>query len=111
MKTESIKKKDISRDWHLIDATDKTLGRLSSKVATILRGKNKVNYSPNIDMSDFVVIINSDKIKTILNFEPKYTIEDAVKELCDAFKNNNLPNSFDDENYFNVKKMLKLNVS
>ena len=58
-----IKKKDISRDWHLIDATDKTLGRLSSKVATILRGKNKVNFSPNIDMSDFVVIINSDKIK------------------------------------------------
>ena len=55
--------------------------------------------------------INSDKIKKILNFEPKYTIEDAVKELCDAFKKNNLPNSFDDENYFNVKKMLKLNVS
>jgi len=55
--------------------------------------------------------INSDKIKTVLNFEPKYTIEDAVKELCEAFKNNNLPNSFDDVNYFNVKKMLKLNVS
>lgn len=55
--------------------------------------------------------INSDKIKTVLNFEPEYTIEDAVKELCEAFKNNNLPNSFDDVNYFNVKKMLKLNVS
>ncbi|MDC1169947.1 SDR family oxidoreductase [Candidatus Pelagibacter sp.] len=55
--------------------------------------------------------INSDKIKTVLNFEPEYTIEDAVKELCEAFKKNNLPNSFDDVNYFNVKKMLKLNIS
>ena len=69
MKTDSIKKKDISRDWHLIDASGKTLGRLSSKVASILRGKNKVNYSPNIDMSDFVVIINSDKIKVTGNKE------------------------------------------
>ena len=55
--------------------------------------------------------INSDKIKDILNFQPKHTIEEAVRELCNAFKNNLLPHSFDDENYFNVKKMLKLNVS
>ena len=54
---------------HLIDASGKTLGRVSSKVASILRGKNKVNYSPNIDMSDFVVIINSDKIKVTGNKE------------------------------------------
>ena len=69
MKTESIKKKDICRDWYLVDAKDKTLGRLSSKVATILRGKNKVNYTPNIDVSDFVVIINADKIKVTGNKE------------------------------------------
>ena len=55
--------------------------------------------------------INSDKIKTKLNFEPKHTIEEAVIELCEAFKKNQLPNSFDDENYFNVKKMLKLNIT
>ncbi len=54
--------------------------------------------------------INSDKIKEVLNFVPNHTIEEAVVELCNAFKNNLLPNSFDDENYFNVKKMLKLNV-
>ena len=71
MKTESIKKKDISRGWYLIDAKDKTLGRLSSKVATILRGKNKVDYTPNIDASDFVVIINADKIKVTGNKEDK----------------------------------------
>ena len=69
MKTESIKKKDICRDWYLVDAKDKTLGRLSSKVATILRGKNKVNYTPNIDASDFVVIINADQIKVTGNKE------------------------------------------
>ena len=55
--------------------------------------------------------INSDKIKQKLNFEPKHTIEEAVVELCEAFKNDKLPDSFDDDNYFNVKKMLKLNVS
>ena len=71
MKTESIKKKDICRDWYLVDAKDKTLGRLSSKVATILRGKNKVNYTPHIDASDFVVIINADKIKVTGNKEDK----------------------------------------
>ena len=71
MKTESIKNKDICRDWYLIDAADKTLGRLSSKVAMILRGKNKVDYTPNIDMSDFVVIINADKIKVTGNKEDK----------------------------------------
>ena len=55
--------------------------------------------------------INSDKIKKILNFSPNHTIEEAVIELCDAFKNNLLPNSFDDKNYFNVKKMLELKVN
>ena len=71
MKTESIKKNDICRDWYLVDAKDKTLGRLSSKVATILRGKNKVNFSPNLDMSDFVIIINADKIKVTGNKQDK----------------------------------------
>ena len=55
--------------------------------------------------------INSDKIKDVLNFEPKFSIEDAVRELCNSFKNGQLPESFENENYFNVKKMLKLNVS
>ena len=54
--------------------------------------------------------INSDKIKQKLGFEPKYTIEEAIIELCNAFKNGLLPNSFDDDNYFNVKKMKNLKV-
>ena len=63
MKTESIKFDQIDRKWFVVDAKNKTLGRLSSKVAQILRGKNKVNYTPHNDMSDFVVVINSDHIK------------------------------------------------
>ena len=69
MKTESIKFNQIDRKWFVVDAKNKTLGRLSSKVAQVLRGKNKVNYTPHIDMSDFVVVINSDHIKLSGNKE------------------------------------------
>lgn len=62
MRTLSIKKNEIKTDWYLVDADNHTLGRLSSKIAHILRGKNKVNYTPHMDMSDFVVVINADKI-------------------------------------------------
>ena len=63
MRTESIKKDQIIRNWHLVDATDKTLGRLASSIAQIIRGKNKANYTPNLDMGDFVVVINAKKVK------------------------------------------------
>lgn len=69
MKTESIKFEQIEREWFLVDAKNHTLGRLSSKIAQILRGKNKVNYTPHLDMSDFVVVINSDQIKLTGNKE------------------------------------------
>ena len=62
MKTESIKSSEIVRDWYIVDAKDKTLGRLASSIAQILRGKNKVNFSPNLDMSDFIIVINADKV-------------------------------------------------
>ncbi len=54
---------DIQKRWFLIDAKDKTLGRLSSEVAKILRGKNKVSYTPHADTGDFVVVINAEKIR------------------------------------------------
>lgn len=56
--TESNQKK-----WYLVDATDKTLGRLSTEVANILRGKNKVNFYPSADLGDYVIIINAEKIQ------------------------------------------------
>ena len=62
MKTEYIKAKEIDKKWFLVDAENKTLGRLSSKVAQLLRGKGKVNFTPHMDMGDFVIIINAEKI-------------------------------------------------
>ena len=63
MKTYSAKRADIERKWHLIDATDKTLGRLSTRIAGLLMGKHKPIFSPNLDTGDFVVVINADKVR------------------------------------------------
>ncbi len=62
MKTVSIKPKEIKRDWYLVDAAGKNLGRLSSEVAQVLRGKRKPFFTPHMNMGDFVVVINADKI-------------------------------------------------
>ena len=53
----------IERKWYVVDATDKTLGRLSSEVANVLRGKNKPIYTPFLDCGDYVIVINADKVK------------------------------------------------
>ena len=60
---KSIKNKDINREWHLIDASEQVLGRISTQVATYLMGKNKYYYVPYLDTGDYVVIINAGKIK------------------------------------------------
>lgn len=63
MKTYSAKPKDIKRDWYLIDASNKTLGRLASRIAIRLRGKHKAIYTPHIDTGDFVIVTNVEKIQ------------------------------------------------
>ena len=63
MKTYYAKPQEVEREWLLIDATDQVLGRVASKTAQILRGKNKPQYTPHVDTGDFVVIINADKIR------------------------------------------------
>ncbi len=63
MKTFSIKKENVIRDWWIIDAKDKTLGRLASRIAIILRGKHKPEFTPHIDNGDFVIVINADKVR------------------------------------------------
>ena len=63
MKTKSYKNTDLEKKWLLLDASDKTLARLSTKVAFILMGKDKAQYTPNSDLGDYVVIINAEKIK------------------------------------------------
>jgi len=56
------KKEEIKRDWYVIDATDKTLGRLAAKAAMILKGKHKPIYTPHVDTGDYVIIVNADKV-------------------------------------------------
>lgn len=63
MATFSAKASDITRRWFVVDATDKALGRLSSEVAQVLRGKHRPEYTPHTDTGDFVVIINASKVK------------------------------------------------
>lgn len=62
MKTQFARKNDIERKWYVVDATDKVLGRLATRIATRLRGKSKPIYTPNVDTGDFVVVINADKV-------------------------------------------------
>lgn len=67
MKTFAVKKESVKRDWYLVDAENKTLGRLSTEVARILRGKHKVIFTPHIDTGDYVVIVNAEKVKVTGN--------------------------------------------
>jgi len=62
-KTYSLSAKDIDKAWHVIDATGQTLGRLSTRVAGLLMGKHKPTYSPHLDMGDFVIIVNAERVR------------------------------------------------
>jgi len=107
-KTPVIKKDEVKRKWYLIDAEGKILGRLASKIAEILMGKNKPTYTPNVDTGDFVIVINAEKVKvtgkklldkvyykhsgylgglkketlfSLLNRKPEFVIKHAVKGM------------------------------
>jgi large subunit ribosomal protein L13 len=73
MRTYTPKVTDIQRRWLVVDAENKVLGRLASEVAQILRGKHKPMYSPHLDVGDFVVVINADKIRLTGNKAEKKT--------------------------------------
>ena len=67
MKTFSAKNHDIDRNWYLVDAQNKTLGRLSTEIATRLRGKHKPIYTPHVDTGDYIVVVNASKIRVTGN--------------------------------------------
>ena len=67
MKTYSAKPEEIRRDWYLVDATGKTLGRLSTEIARRLRGKHKPEYTPHVDTGDYIVVVNAEKIRVTGN--------------------------------------------
>jgi len=62
MKTYSAKAESVQRDWYVVDAENKTLGRLASEIAHRLRGKHKPEYTPHVDTGDYIVVVNADKI-------------------------------------------------
>ena len=69
MKTFTLKAKDIKKNWYVIAAENQVLGRLSSKIAQLIRGKGKPEFTPHLDMGDFVIVINADKVKVTGNKE------------------------------------------
>ncbi|MCS7279101.1 MAG: 50S ribosomal protein L13 [Thermodesulfobacteriaceae bacterium] len=58
-----VKKEEVKRNWYLVDAKDKILGRLASKLACLLQGKHRADYTPHVDQADFFVVINAEKVK------------------------------------------------
>ena len=62
MRTYSAKPQDIRREWYVIDASGKVLGRLAAEIARRLRGKHKPEYTPHMDMGDYIIVINAEKI-------------------------------------------------
>ena len=67
MKTLSLRKEDATHDWFIVDASDKILGRLATKIADRIRGKDKPTFTPHTDGGDYVIVINADKIKVTGN--------------------------------------------
>ena len=67
MKTLSAKPSDVIHDWYVVDAAEKTLGRLASEIAHRLRGKHKPEYTPHVDTGDYIVVVNAEKIRVTGN--------------------------------------------
>ena len=63
MKTYSLKKEEVQRNWFVVDATDRVLGRVATKIADKIRGKDKPTFTPHTDGGDYVIVINAEKIK------------------------------------------------
>jgi nucleoside-diphosphate-sugar epimerase len=105
--TEKIKNQQFNVGYQNLSMTE--IAKIVKKVVN-----KEFNDKPEIDLvftksnDNRSYHICSDKVKNILGFQPKYTIEDAVKELCDHFKKGEFKNSFDDDKYFNVQRLKKI---
>jgi large subunit ribosomal protein L13 len=89
VRTYTPKPGDITRNWHVIDATDVVLGRLASQAATLLRGKHKASYAPHVDTGDFVIIINADKV----------ALTGAKLEKKQAYRHSGFPGGLKSQSY------------
>lgn len=92
--TKSTKAKDINREWHLIDVKGKILGRISSDIALLLMGKSKPNFVRNLDIGDYVVVINAKEVKTTGNKEG----------LKNYYRHSGYPGGFKSETLANLRE-------
>ena len=67
MKTVSTKPADVTRDWYVVDAEGKTLGRMATEIARLLRGKHKPEYTPHVDTGDYIIVVNAEKVRVTGN--------------------------------------------
>ena len=88
MITRSFKQSDITESWILVDAEDKTLGRLASSLASRLRGKHRPEFTPNADLGDYIVVVNAGKISVTGDKLNQSSIEAAIKESSKKNINN-----------------------
>ena len=63
MKTQSIRSQDVRHDWLVVDAADRTLGRLATEIAHRLRGKHKAEFTPHVDTGDYIIVVNAEKVR------------------------------------------------
>ena len=89
MRTYTPKAGDVTRAWHVIDATDVVLGRLAAQTATLLRGKHKTIFAPHVDTGDFVIIVNADKV----------ALTGAKLEQKKAYRHSGYPGGLKAESY------------
>jgi len=94
VKTYSVKKADIRRAWHVFDAKGKTLGRLATEVAVLLKGKHKPTYTTNLDVGDYVIVINASKVVVTGNKE----------EQKMYYRHSNYPGGLKTTNYTEMMK-------
>jgi large subunit ribosomal protein L13 len=89
VRTYTPKAGDVTRDWHVIDATDVVLGRLASQAAILLRGKHKATFAPHVDTGDFVIIVNAGKV----------ALTGAKLEQKKAYRHSGFPGGLKTESY------------
>ena len=109
MNTYMANPDEVGKKWYVVDASGQTLGRLASNVAAVLRGKNKPEYTPNLDMGDYVIVINADKIKVTgkkLDQKIYYRHSDYVGGMKTATLKEMMNKKPEDVIYHAVKGML-----
>ena len=109
MKSFMASPSTIERKWYVVDATGRTLGRLASEIASILRGKNKPTYTPHIDTGDYVIVVNADKIQVTgkkLDQKVYYNHSDYVGGMKETTLREKMAKKPEDVIYLAVKGML-----